>query len=382
MDERIIQFRVGAMVLAGLIITAILVVLFGGRPVLTTRSYRIYVRFAQAPGVSKDMPVRKFGIRIGRVADVGFAEDGDGAMVTTDINSDVQLRTDEICRIDRSLLGDAELEFIDDDPAKTPKTFLKDGDEVLGVVASDPIRVLANLEGSLSGAINSIGRTSDEIGELAARVGDILGNNDEQIARIVNKTEMTLDRFRATIESTDEVLSDPAVKDGLRRAATELPEVLDEARTAFGDFRTTLESVDRNLQNLEGLTRPLGERGEKLITNIESATMKLDRALTELVTFGDALNDPRGSLGQMLNNPDLYNDVRSAVRNVNELTSDLKPILRDARIFTDKIARDPGRLGVSGALRRDAGIKRSPSELMGLDGEESRHSTLRWGLGR
>jgi phospholipid/cholesterol/gamma-HCH transport system substrate-binding protein len=46
------------------------------------------------------------------------------------------------------------------------------------------------------------------------------------------------------------------------------------------------------------------------------------------------------------------------VSNVNHLTLELRPIVDDVRVFTDKIARHPEQLGVRGALdRRPAGIK-------------------------
>jgi hypothetical protein len=35
------------------------------------------------------------------------------------------------------------------------------------------------------------------------------------------------------------------------------------------------------------------------------------------------------------------------------MTTDLRPIINDMRVFSDKIARNPGELGVRGALRRN-----------------------------
>ncbi|MEX0713305.1 MAG: MlaD family protein [Pirellulales bacterium] len=381
MDERVVQFRVGVMVLASIIITAILVLLFGHFPALVRGTYTLHIHFLQAPGVVQDTPVRKFGIRIGHVSQVGFAEDEAGAEVTVEINSDVRLRTDEVCRIQNSLLGDAVLEFIDGDPDHTPDEYFKDGDWVVGVQQSDPLQVISNLEGNLAQAIGSVGRTSEEIGVLARRVGDVLEANEEQIARIVDKSEQTIDRLRATIESTDEILSDPVVKENLRRAIADLPKVLDEARDTIGGLRNTLSGVDRNLANLEGLTRPLGERGGQLVENVERATARLDQVLTQLSTFSDSLTDPRGSLGQLLSNPDVYQQINSAATNINELTRELGPIVRDVRTFSDKIARHPELLGVRGAIRPGSGIKRAPSELMNHDPEVKRTSHLRWGVG-
>jgi phospholipid/cholesterol/gamma-HCH transport system substrate-binding protein len=62
-------------------------------------------------------------------------------------------------------------------------------------------------------------------------------------------------------------------------------------------------------------------------------------------------------VGQLVNNPELYNNVNNAVLQVNTLIKELRPIINDARVFTDKIARHPETLGVRGALERNAGIK-------------------------
>ena len=72
MNERIMQFRVGVMVLAAILIAAILVLLFKGSS-LMQGTYPIYIKFSEAPGVSRDTPVRMDGIRIGRVQEVQFA---------------------------------------------------------------------------------------------------------------------------------------------------------------------------------------------------------------------------------------------------------------------------------------------------------------------
>jgi hypothetical protein len=35
----------------------------------------------------------------------------------------------------------------------------------------------------------------------------------------------------------------------------------------------------------------------------------------------------------------------------------LRPIVNDVRVITDKVARDPGRLGVRGIFQQSSGIK-------------------------
>ena len=83
MDERVMQFRVGVFVLFALIVTAIVLVLFGKLPnLIPGRYYTLHVRFDNAGGVSEGTPVRKSGVLIGRVSDVQLTDHDQKVLVT------------------------------------------------------------------------------------------------------------------------------------------------------------------------------------------------------------------------------------------------------------------------------------------------------------
>ena len=124
MDERVIQFRVGVMVLAALIITAILVLLFGELPAMVRGTYTVYMHFPEAHDVSADSPVRKSGILIGRVTSVEFAEGG-GVLVTAKIRDEITLRRRD------ELIG-AEATVLVDQPGEARST--REAPEIDGVI--------------------------------------------------------------------------------------------------------------------------------------------------------------------------------------------------------------------------------------------------------
>ena len=69
----------------------------------------------------------------------------------------------------------------------------------------------------------------------------------------------------------------------------------------------------------------------------------------------------------MINDPELYQRVSSSVANIENLTRQLQPVVRDAREFSNKIARHPELLGVRGALSPSTGAKQglfSPSATL------------------
>lgn len=359
MDERAMQFRVGVMVVAVAIIGVILVVLFD-RPLLRPESYQVFITFERAPGVMQDTPVRKNGILIGRVADVVLRDDDVVVVARIDktVNGNkVRLRKSDVCQISGTFLGDKSLEFVpgsarrgDRDPKEDDE--LTDGGTVAGIESVDPLEIIANLEGRLSNTVSAVGEASDEIGQLARRVNVLLDSNGEQFTRVVLKAEQTLENLNAAVQNADGLLGDEEMQANLKRVAADLPQALADIRETVTGLKGTFESVERNMKNFEGLTKPLGERGETLVQNIEGATSRLDELLEQLVVLTEQVNDPNNGLTRLLNDPELFEDVTETVRNIKLLSRKLEPILENAAIFTDKIARNP-----SSIIRQGTGIK-------------------------
>jgi len=111
MSDRVMQFRVGVVVLATAIIAGILIVLFGDLPSLVQATYPVRMSFTDARGIADGTPVRKNGILVGRVSSVSLDERG-GVNVVADIDSYVPVYRDEQPRIATTLLGDAEIQLV------------------------------------------------------------------------------------------------------------------------------------------------------------------------------------------------------------------------------------------------------------------------------
>jgi phospholipid/cholesterol/gamma-HCH transport system substrate-binding protein len=109
MDERTMQFRVGVLVLATVIICVVLIYLFSDRQSFLRGTYDVGVKMQTARGVAEGTPVRRRGVLIGRVTKVQLTEDY--VLVTLNISNDVHPSSKEVATLQTSLLGDAEIEF-------------------------------------------------------------------------------------------------------------------------------------------------------------------------------------------------------------------------------------------------------------------------------
>ncbi len=305
-------------------------------------------------------------------------------IVTVNINADRRIHSNERCRISTTLIGDAVLQFVPGGTHPSPD-FIQNGDYLQGIVAPNPLELLTDLQGNITGVINSVAGAGNDVGRLARRLDTFLDSNEDQLQRIVNKTERSLDAFQKALLSVNVLLGDVDAmgatlrgEDGSavpltldvplppgemppddgkgRRRPTTLPELMAETRDAIIEMRAAIVTANKNLGNLERFTQPLGDRGEELIIKVDRSVGRLDELLAQFVLFSQALNRKEGTLGQLVNNPDLYQHINAAACNIEALTRQLRPIVADVRVFVSKLAEHPG-IFLRDAVKPGPGLK-------------------------
>lgn len=351
------QFRVGVMVLATLIIAAILVLLFGEMPRVVRGTYTVNIVFREAPGVSEGTPVRKSGVLIGRVSQRPELRRDGRVLLTARIDADRPIYPQEICRVNYTALGDARIEFalppgteISGDPVPTNHTFM-------GVRSQEPLQMVNQMQNDLRGVIDAVTRTSEALEVTARKINHILDSNEGQITTTFQQANRTMVSIERTMNAANKVMDDPELIEKLKRSLTDLPELLQDTRRAVVRVERTFDLAERNLQRIDSFTESLRESGTPLLQRVDSVMGNLDEMTGQIASFSKVLNSDQGTLGRLVRNPDVYDQLQKTLCEVNQLLRDARPIMDDARVFTDKIARHPEVLGVRGALERRPGIK-------------------------
>jgi len=149
---------------------------------------------------------------------------------------------------------------------------------------------------------------------------------------------------------------------------------LGQANEAFGSMKDFSERAARNMENLENFTKPLGERGPQIVENIDESISGIADLLEQLNTFSNALNSREGTIGRILYDDQLYQRLDNTLANVEDITAQVKPILGDFRIVSDKLARDPSQLLKLRSLldRRPPGVGVKGTPITGA--HDSHHS--------
>jgi phospholipid/cholesterol/gamma-HCH transport system substrate-binding protein len=122
-------------------------------------------------------------------------------------------------------------------------------------------------------------------------------------------------------------------------------------------MNNTLKQADAMMVNLEKASKPLADRGESMTKNLDESIGRLNRVLASVEDLFRDFGKGKGTLPQLLNDPQLYNNLNDAALAIVRMMPQLDRILKDVETFADKIARHPEALGVGGAIRPGSGLK-------------------------
>ena len=371
MDEQRLQFRVGLFVLLSVGIAGVMIVRFGDIQQYWQETYALAIQFPDAPGVHAGTPVRMNGIKIGRVREVILDDAEEGVLVVVDLHATRKIRSDSQPSIVRTLLGDATVDF---SPGASPE-YIPPNKRLRGQVPTDPMQIVQTMQSQVTETLTGFQATSAEWEEVGANLNALMETEKGQLDDVIARAATALDEFTAamrkasvTLDSTNELVSDPEVQAHLKQTIAALPEMVQETRDAIAAARestqkisTNLDKLNANLDNVHKATSPLAERSTIMVTRLENGLIEMESLLTELNTFAQTVNQNDGTLQKFVSDPKLYENLNRSAGSLSMLLQNLEPTLRDLRIFSDKVARHPELLGVRGAISGSSGIKEVPA---------------------
>jgi len=353
MTQRQMEFRVGLLVVVAAGVAAALVFQFGEMRWLWQKHYTVGIHFDKAPGVEARTPVRKNGILIGSVKEVSFDEGRGGVNVLVEIREKYTLRKDGKPMLVRGLLGDATIEF----SAGKSREIVRPGERLEGIAAEDPMELVGRMEIRMNETLDSFASTSNEWRQVGKNVNSLMDTNRGHLDRVIEEASESLHQFTLAMRSANQTLADPQNQENLRRTLAALPQMMDDTRQTIASIRMAVVKADASLTNLADVTAPLAKKSSSIVTKLDNSVGNLELLLAELNQFTSALNREEGSLKLLVSDPTLYHNLNGSAATLQSLMKNLEPTIRDLRVFADKIARRPERLGVGGALNGSSGLK-------------------------
>jgi phospholipid/cholesterol/gamma-HCH transport system substrate-binding protein len=254
-----------------------------------------------------------------------------------------------------------------------------DGDYILAHHANDDsLNSISSIENEIKETLEAVKRAGTamenagtSVKSLTASVHELVSENDKGVSDLIRNSNSAIEELRLAMTDIRNIISDPIIRKQVSDTLESLPKVLDEAELALSSTKLTMQqfekvgaaaeeavanagnsiqSLDRTINNIERFTEPLSANAEALVEQTLDTFANLDRAISQVNQFGEHINNKNGSLRHLLEDEELYFQIKRTIDNIEMASVRIRPILDDVRVFSDKLARDPSQLGVKGAL--------------------------------
>lgn len=293
--EQLMRLRVGIFVLGLLGLFMVFVLTIGSRSRIFERHYNLHAFFSNIEGLNVGAPVRLAGTSVGSVDDITFSKDLASKKIRVTMSLDARLqdriREDSIASIGTiGLVGDKVLELTvgsPDEPALPPgatiasvdppdyATLLQKGDQIVNNVVK------------ISDALNQL------VGGGGAKARQDLADSIASFNRIMSEIEQGTGLLHALVYE--------------KRSGNILREL-----SATTVALQQLAHLMRQFQNKKGMAHVLfaDPRAESIMADLEQTSRNLK-------SVSDRLAQGEGTLGALIDDPTLYEDLSSLLRGAN-----------------------------------------------------------------
>ena len=204
--------------------------------------------------------------------------------------------------------GDVSIDFVPLPEGRPPGEPLEPGSELVGVQQSDPLTLLNQTSESVQRygqMAPEVRRTNEEIqvaarnwSRLGERMDVLLQTNQDKLVQAVDNLNDTLNRIsRVFNEENQRNLSTTlknarAGSENLESISRNTDALLKESRKTVERINSSVTQTDEVLRNLQQATKPMADRSNAVMKNLDESTEKLNRTLTdtrELVPRGQSI---------------------------------------------------------------------------------------------
>ena len=275
-------------VLVGLLVTVAIVVTVLGSLWLArgglSKGYPLYAKFPWGAGLKQGQPVLLVGVNVGYVDEVDLHQDG--ILVTTlRIAKNYQVPiTSKAAVVPNGIFGDQAVAVT---PSKPDPRSFKPGDTIPIGPSTPGISELTTKADSITRSVNAITTALEQ--QLVAQGGI------RDLRNTIGATNRLVTEFAAIASEQSRQLT--ATMTSLRRATT----AIDPAK------------VDSTVSNLRTASANMAEMSAQL----KATSGKLDVIIAKV-------DSGNGSAAKLLNDPGVYNDVRTLLARMDSLVADIK----------------------------------------------------------
>ncbi|TGX80157.1 MCE family protein [Palleniella muris] len=277
------EVRIALAVLAGIVVLFVGMNFLKG-VMLFSDDYSYKVQIADANGLTQSNPVYANGLQVGVVRDVtvDFSNMAKGITVTIDVDKRMRIPEGTIAEVDADLMGNLKMNLVLASSSKS----IEPGGTIMGRAADGVMNKLADLVPYLETIVPKLDSIMTSVNTLLA---------DPAVVAILRNTETTTANLSTSTAELNRLLA---------QMNRQVPGLLQKA--------------DKTMANTEQLTGNLAK------LDVASTMASVDATLKNCEELTNKLNSNSGTIGKLLNDSSLYDNLNATIRDADSLMIDLK----------------------------------------------------------
>ena len=269
-------------------IVGILVMYFGinflkGMNLFSTNN-AYYMTFDDIQGLGASTPIYADGYKVGTVDGLEYDYKENGPIkVKVDINKDLRIPQGSKAEIVKDLMGNLQVNLL---LANNPRERVEPG-------------------GVIPGAVN--------------------GGMMDKAANLIPVVEKMLPKLDSILTSVNALLADPALAASLHNVET----ITSNLTVSTRELNTLMASLNKQVPGMVRKANGVLDNTNRLTANLSSLDVqgtlnKVNQTLESAHQFTEKLNSNQGSLGLLMNDTKLYDNLTSTMSHADSLVIDLK----------------------------------------------------------
>ncbi len=256
-----------------------------------------YVVFSKTEGLNISDPIKINGLRVGSVEAMNEKDaDLSGIIVSFHLIRSINIPKDSYCKISSSPLGSGAILIT----LGTSREMLKDGDTLRGI---DSKSMMETVGETLNPTIDNVNRTINSLDSTIKKIGNIFDENANRNIGIM---------IKELAESTSRLNSMLKPKSG------SLSKTMNNIESVTNNLSENNDSITALINNLTSVSNDLAKaRLDKSITTLNAAAENLNMILT-------GIKDGKGTMGLLMNDKKLYENLNSTSNSLNILLQDFR----------------------------------------------------------
>ncbi|MFV0531390.1 MAG: MlaD family protein [Flavobacteriales bacterium] len=272
----------------------------------------LYAVYEDVHGLQETKPVTINGMKVGHIDNIDFTDDDSGKLlVQMTINTDFKFdKNTKAIIYEPGLMSGAEVKL---EMSRKDKP-VKDGDYIIGEVESGMLSILAKEATPLKQKLENVLASIDST--LVMVRGLVTPENKKSIANLVRNLDQTILSFNQMAKSVRTTVSKfDNTAQSFNGLALEAKGLISENRTKLA---STLTNLDSTMHNFNHVAEDLNH------ADLDQTIAKLDQSLNNLNNIMSGIQKGEGSLGKLVKDEAVYN-------NLNHATKELELLLRDMK---------------------------------------------------